>query len=713
MSGPDLQRQRSTANAAMEGSFPGVTAPVVAGHAPSDEHPAAQGVCVFDSHLHLSSWNEEFFDLTGFPTDLGRAGTPWSAFLDHDLAAGEAHPTELETRVRDSMKGGAPPPKRSIRWPRLNGRTLDFGLHPMPHGGFVAVFTDITEQLRREQELLRDAQRYALAVESGQAAIWDWDRVARKIYYAPSTHNMLGLPPDSLGTDPDAIMAYVHEDDRQGWRDAVAEFVRDPTQEAFSRILRQRTADGREIWVRCRAIAERDDQGRAVRIVGSNTDVSEVKLAEEQARRSAFEDQLTGLANRALFVDRVAQSLRRMKRDSERLFAVLFLNLDRFRTINDSLGHEAGDTLLQAVGSRMRDALRPADTIARLNGDEFTVLLEDLDSESGAVMVAERLQQAVGQPIDLDGQELFPTVSIGIALGTPDYARPEEVLGDADIALNHAKRGGKAQYVMFHDKMRSTVTDRLTIESGLRKALDRGELELFYQPIVLLRSGQVAGFEALMRWRHPERGMISPGEFIPVAEETGLIVPLGRFALEAGARQLAEWQRRLGSDDLFMSINVSNRQFVNHDLIGDVMAALRMSGVAPGAIKVEITESLIMSNPDLAAARLRELKEVGVRLSLDDFGTGYSSLSYLHRFPFDTLKIDRSFVNTMLAKPESMVIVRAIAGLATNLGMDIVAEGAESEPEVVELRNLGCLYCQGYFYGPPTPAAEAAALLAA
>lgn len=691
-------------------SPPGTAAPsgTAAGSA-----PAEHGVCVFDSLLTLTSWNDEFFTLMGYPAGLAKVGTPWAAFRDHDMAAGETAPPGLDIQVRDSLESSIRPLSHSIRWSRLNGRTVEFGLHPMPHGGFVAVFTDLTGLLHQENWLLRDAQRYALAVEGGKAAIWDWDLKTGRIFYSPNTHGMLGVTPDILGDDPEAMLAFIHPEDRKPWRQAIVKFIRDPGQAAFNHVHRQLTATGQLLWIRSRAVAERDETGQAFRVVGSNTDISDIKRAEEQALRSAFEDDLTGLANRALFVDRAGQALRRMKRDATRLFAVLFLNLDRFRTINETLGHDAGDALLRAVADRLREVLRPSDTVARLNGDEFTVLLEDLDSQARTLQVAGRLQQAIGQPIECGGQELYPTISIGIALGRPDYARPEELLGDADIALNHAKRGGKAQYVMFSDSMRSTVTDRLSIETGLRKAVDRGELELFYQPIIRLESEQVAGFEALMRWRHPDRGMISPGEFIPVAEETGLIVPLGRFALECGARQLVAWNRDRTGAPLFMSVNVSNRQFVNHDLIGDVQAVIEQSGIAPALLKIEITESLIMSNPDLAAARLQELKQLGVTLSLDDFGTGYSSLSYLHRFPFDTLKIDRSFVNTMLENPESMVIVRAIAGLATNLGMDIVAEGAEEAAEVAELRKLGCLYCQGYYFGRPTPAAQASALVAA
>jgi diguanylate cyclase (GGDEF)-like protein/PAS domain S-box-containing protein len=441
-------------------------------------------------------------------------------------------------------------------------------------------------------------------------------------------------------------------------------------------------------------------------------DITHRKRAEEQLIHDAFHDGLTGLPNRALFMDHLQQSVERAKRRKHIPFAVLFLDFDRFKVINDSLGHLAGDQLLVDIANRLKATVRPGDIVARIGGDEFTILVVDLNTADEAVLIASRLLCKLAEPFNLSGREVYVTASIGIALSTVGYERPEDALRDADTAMYRAKTMGKARYEVFDKTMHANAENQLQIQTDLWRAVERAELALDYQPIVSLRTGRIAGFEALLRWRHPSRGLISPMDFISVAEETGLIVSIGRWVLEQACLQIRQWQKIYPHDPpLYVSVNLSAKQFMQPDLIDVVSVALDSSGLPPASLKVEITESMVMRDVESATKMLGHLKALGVDVSIDDFGTGYSSLSYLHRFPISTLKVDRSFVSSMTHSVESMEIVRTIVALAGNLSMEVVAEGVETLDQASKLRQMNCEYGQGYFFSRALNADGAAKLL--
>lgn len=442
-------------------------------------------------------------------------------------------------------------------------------------------------------------------------------------------------------------------------------------------------------------------------------EIAERVRAEEQLRHNAIHDRLTQLPNRALFMDRVEHAIGRAKRSRDKNFAVMVINLDRFKVVNDGLGHLAGDELLKIIAKRLQESVRPGDTLARIGGDEFGVLVEDVPIPESALDCANRLKQLLQEPVLLNAQKVFSMFSVGITVSTQGYCGGEGMLQDAFTALNIAKQRGKGRFEVFDISMRSNTAGLLEIESDLRRATElENEFELHYQPIMDLQNGVVAGFEALLRWRHPDRGLVGPNEFIPIAEETGLIIPIGRWVHREAARQLKTWQqKRPAYESLFMSLNVSSRQLDDDKLVNDVRATLEESALEPEALKLEVTESFLMSDPEAAAALMKKLIALGVGLSIDDFGTGYSSLSYLRRFPFSVLKIDRTFVRAMALADEDLEIVQAIIGLAGILGMDVVAEGAETAQEVECLNDLGCQFVQGFYFAPPMRAADAAKML--
>jgi len=422
---------------------------------------------------------------------------------------------------------------------------------------------------------------------------------------------------------------------------------------------------------------------------------------KEHFRHAAFHDSLTGLPNRGLFTQLLQAEIESSKQKSDYMFAVLFLDLDRFKNINDSLGHTHGDLLLVAFAERLERALRPVDTLARFGGDEFAILLSGMSDTTDAVRVAQRIQNELSQPFVLDKNSAFATSSIGIALSSTGYDKPEDILRDADTAMYRAKENGKARYEVFDHGMHARAVSRLQLESDLRQAVEQKEFCVYYQPIVSLATGRLAGFEALVRWNHPRRGLVSPADFIPAAEETGLIVPIGEWVLTEACNRIREWQiASPGHRSLSLSVNLSARQVAQSDLLERIKEALETSKLNPHCLKLEITESVVMENAEAATLMFKQLRSLGVQLSIDDFGTGYSSLSYLHRFPLNYLKIDRSFV-TRLTTDNDNAIVRTISTLARNLGMEVIAEGIETEEQYQQLRMLGCEYGQGFLFSPP------------
>lgn len=431
--------------------------------------------------------------------------------------------------------------------------------------------------------------------------------------------------------------------------------------------------------------------------------------SKDHFRHAAFHDQLTNLPNRALLTEHIKLAIERPRSRDEQFFALLFLDLDRFKNINDSLGHIAGDQLLVATARCLEDCMRPMDTVARLGGDEFAILLDGLESVHDAILVAERIQQALTRPFILNGHEVFVTTSIGITLSNTGYEDPENVLRDADTAMYRAKESGKARFEVFDSSMHSHAVALLQLENDLRRAIERREFRVYYQPIIDLETDEVSGFEALVRWYHPERGLVPPDEFISIAEETGLIVDVGIGVLRESCRQLQEWHSTLGLKPLSVAVNLSAKQFAQPDLVNQVKQILQETGLDAQYLKLEITETVVMENAEVARNMLSQLCALGVQLSIDDFGTGYSSLSYLHRFPVRTLKIDRSFIGRMSANGENCEVVKTINTLANNLGMSVVAEGIETETQLAQLKAMGCGYGQGYIFSRPLMA-EAATL---
>ncbi len=436
----------------------------------------------------------------------------------------------------------------------------------------------------------------------------------------------------------------------------------------------------------------------------------ELEHSREHFRHAAFHDALTGLPNRTLLLDHLTLAIERARRHSDHLFAVLFVDLDRFKNINDSLGHGVGDQLLVSLARRLEGCLRPMDTVARLGGDEFAILLDGLADMRAAIAVAERVQSELAQPFNLNGHEVYTTASIGITLSATGYTLPENVLRDADTAMYRAKENGKARHELFDTVMHARAVALLTLENDLRRAVERHEFQVYYQPIIALNTNRIAGFEALLRWPHAERGFVAPDEFIPLAEETGLIFEIGRWVLDEACRQMCQLQK-LVPYPLTISVNLSSRQFSQPHLIEQIKQTLIETGLDPRSLLLELTESVVMENAEAAAAMLKQLRALGVQLSIDDFGTGYSSLSYLHRFPLSMLKIDRTFIGHMDVGGENTEIVRTIITLANNLGMQVVAEGVETAAQLAHLRMLNCTYGQGYFFSRPVAAEQVAALL--
>ena len=422
---------------------------------------------------------------------------------------------------------------------------------------------------------------------------------------------------------------------------------------------------------------------------------------KEHFRHAAFHDSLTGLPNRAMFTELLKAEIENSKRLNDHMFAVLFLDLDRFKNINDSLGHTHGDLLLVAFAERLERTLRPIDTLARFGGDEFAILLSGMTDATDAVRVAQRIHDELTQPFVLDKNSAFATASIGIALSSSGYDRPEDILRDADTAMYRAKENGKARYEVFDHGMHARAVSRLQLESDLRHSVEQKQFSVYYQPIVSLQTGRLAGFEALVRWNHPRRGLVSPADFIPVAEETGLIVPIGQWVLTEACTRVRQWQLESPSHRaLSLSVNLSARQVAQPDLLERIKEALETSKLNPHCLKLEITESVVMENAEAAALMFKQLRLLGVQLSIDDFGTGYSSLSYLHRFPLNYLKIDRSFVMRLTTDNDN-AIVRTISTLARNLGMEVIAEGIETDEQYQQLKMLGCEFGQGYLFSRP------------
>lgn len=570
----------------------------------------------------------------------------------------------------------------------------------------------VTEYLQMIESLEVSEQRYSMAMRSANDGIWDWDLKANTIYLCPRWKEMLGYGDDEIGDNPDELLERLHPEDKELFKaDLEAILCGWTTQFANEHRLEHR--NGQYRWMLSRGLVSRDASGSPVRIVGSLTDITDRKDAERQLLHNAFHDSLTGLPNRVLFMDRLKRSLGRARHRQDYQFATLFLDLDRFKVINDSLGHHTGDQLLVEIARRLSACLRPGDMVARLGGDEFAIILDHISGVEDASQAAERLQETLTQSFQINGREIFASASIGIAISDSAYEQAEDFLRDADTAMYHAKNRGRGHLELFDTDMHARAVSLLQLETDLRRALTRDEFRIHYQPIVSLDSRHIMGFESLIRWEHPQQGLISPSRFVQIAEDTGLIIQLDQFVLSESCRQLKLWQEEFPSTPpLAISVNLSALQFAQRDLADRIRGVLEETGLTPESLKLEITEGSLIENPENAAATLRQLKDLGMRISLDDFGTGYSSLSYLHRFPIDTIKIDRSFVNRLNVSKNSE-IVRAIITLASNLGMEVIAEGVETEEQIARLTGMHCGYVQGYMFSKPLPADAVRELLTA
>jgi diguanylate cyclase (GGDEF)-like protein/PAS domain S-box-containing protein len=595
----------------------------------------------------------------------------------------------------------------------VGDRTYEVTVHSLRESDLIRCYiTDITERKRSEMALRISEERYALAAEGANDGLWDWHIVDASMYYSRRWEQLVGEPPGTLKPTIEEWWQRVHPDDRQRVQTDMQEHLLG-ARPHFECEFRIKHADGSYRWMRSRGKALRNEQGQPYRIAGSMTDVTEYHLIQEQILHDALHDAMTGLPNRVLMMDRLGQALIQRIRRPYKLFAVLFLDVDRFKLINDSLGHLAGDQLLIAIAQRLLACARAEDTVARLGGDEFAILVTDLTAPEQAIEIAERILLALDRPFLLDGHEVFTSASIGIAFPSAESSTAEDLLRDADTAMYRAKSLGKARYEVFSMAMRAQNIALMQTETELRRAAERNEFLVYYQPIVDLTCRCIVGFETLLRWQHPQRGIVSPGEFMTVAEETGLILPISWWVMAEACQQMQRWAVQFPqSRELTISVNLTGRHFQQTNLLPQLEAILSETGFPAQRLRLEVTEGVLIDNKEMAIAALKEIRAMGIGLYMDDFGTGYSSLSYLHRFPIDTLKIDRAFISPLDQEEQSLRIVHTIIALAQSLQLTVVAEGIETQGQYRALQTMGCTYGQGYFFARPLPAAKVEELLA-
>jgi PAS domain S-box-containing protein len=579
---------------------------------------------------------------------------------------------------------------------------------------FYTIYQHLQLHRIRRQLAERD-QLFQLISENAADMIALVDSDGRRLYNSPAYQKVLGYSPEDLKNT--SSFEQIHPDDRLRVVKAAEKARQTGCGERLEYRVRHRDGSWRSLESTASPI--RNAKGQTDKLVIVNRDITERKRAEELLAHNAFHDGLTNLPNRALFLDRLQHALTLSKRHTNYKFAVLLIDVDEFKIVNDSLGHTAGDELLIGIGQRLKEVVRRTDTVsrphnsgvreqtingdtlARLGGDEFTILLDDIRDPIEAVRVAERVQAELASPFVVNQQKIVVSASIGIAASTSPHTQAEDLLRDADIAMYRAKRAGKARCEVSDTAMHADAVKRLRLETDLRKALEQGEFRVYYQPIVSLQTAKITGFEALTRWQRPE-GVLSPMEFIAVAEETGLIIPMNRQLLREACQHLQSWQSEFpSSPPLSMSVNLTSKEFAQPDLVGEIRKSLDQTGLDPGCLQLEIIETIAMGDAEKSGYVLSQLKALGVRLSIDDFGTGYSSLGRLRRIPVDTLKIDRSFISNMDSDPENREIVRTIIMLAHNLGLKVVAEGTETEEQVTQLKQLNCEMAQGYFFSRP------------
>jgi diguanylate cyclase (GGDEF)-like protein/PAS domain S-box-containing protein len=611
--------------------------------------------------------------------------------------------SEFERQYRLALKE-----RRPVAFEALSTQVRRwFDVRAFPSASGLSVyFRDVTQRRAAQNALLVSESRYRSIFEDARDAIYVTTREGEFVDVNSSALELFGYDRDELiGMNAGAL--YAGQGGRLKFQEVIEQtgYVRD-----FE--VRLQRKDGAVLDCLLTSSVRRDEEGQVAGYQGIIHDITERKRTEAQLLHEALHDALTGLPNRTLFMDRLSRSLERARRNRSFLFAVLFLDLDRFKVINDSLGHLVGDEVLAAIAHRLVGSVRPGDTVARLGGDEFAVLLYNIENLTDATTIADRIQDTLRQPLTIRGREVFTTASVGIALSSTECERAEDLLRDADTAMYRAKELGRVRHQVFDRTMHTRAVELLQLETDLRRAVDRMEFTVHYQPIVSLATRELEGFEALARWNHPERGLVLPADFIPLAEETGLIVPIGYHVLLEACRTMGRWQAAYPrARGLSLSVNLSGRQLAQPDLVDKVRAALAAGGLPPGALKLEITESAIMVDPENAVSVFGEMRDLGIELCIDDFGTGYSSLAYLQRFPVTRLKIDRAFVRCLLEESSNVEIVRAIVTLAQNLGIEPIAEGVETPEQQTRLLDLGSRFAQGFLFSTAVSADEAELLL--
>ncbi|MCB9847629.1 MAG: EAL domain-containing protein [Phycisphaeraceae bacterium] len=661
-----------------------------------DEHAI---VSVTDERGRITYVNRKFCQITGYSQDeligqdhriVNSGFHPKSFFRDlyRTLYSGQSWRGEICNRAKHG----------EIYW-------VDSTIVPaLDDAGNVLRFTSIRTDITARKIA---QERFAAAVRGSRDGLWDWNLVTDEVYYAPQFHQMLGLADGALGCRPGDWINLILPDDLSTFN-AELEAHLAGVEEIFECEFRMLHADGEPRWMLCRGEAIRDSDGRAIRIAGSLAEITEMKNAQRELKLAAEHDRLTGLPNRTLFLSHVQRAINVKKRRPEACFAVLFFDFDRFKVVNDSLGHDVGDELLIAIAGRFREELRPYDVAARFGGDEFVVLLDMLHSSDEALQIANRLLNMFATPYTIQGHFVRSTASIGMVTSDMSYDSADALVRDSDAAMYQAKAAGRGRVVVFDAEMHEQAMDRIRIEEDLEFAIENSQLRLHYQPIVSLENGELEGFEALVRWQHPERGLVPPDKFIGIAEDNGFIIEMGEWVLRRACEQAMAWRAMIPDHrSFFVNVNVSKRQLSHPDCIETIQRVLRDTDVDPRLIKIEITESTIVDNRSDLIPILQRIRAHGVLLAMDDFGTGHSSLSGLHRFPIDILKIDRSFIASMEESSELAAVVHSIVTLAQNLGMDIVAEGIETPAQIAILQSHEVRYGQGYFFSKPLPPEEA------
>ena len=567
------------------------------------------------------------------------------------------------------------------------------------------------ERQKADTALRISEERYTRALAGANDGIWDWEIGSHLAHFSTRWKAMLSYEDADLGNEVQEWFSMVHTDDRESFRQELEAHLQGATP-FFEHEHRMRCKGGNYIWVLCRGLAVRDAEGRANRMAGSMSDITRRKDVEAQLMHEALHDPLTGLPNRTLFFDRVEQALCAVAREQSCLFSVLYFDLNCFKDINDCLGHSTGDALLKAIAKRLVNFIRPNDTLARLGGDEFAVLVFDRPDMNAVTHVADRIHELLAEKFIVNGNELFTSASMGIASASNKYKKPEELLRDADLAMYRAKHAGNKAYEIFDSYMHRSAVEKLRMEKDLRRALDKNEFVVYYQPIVSTQTGEITAFEALLRWNHPTRGLLYPGSFIQATEDSGMVVPIDWWVINEACRKIGELQKMsVNGKKVSVSVNISGKIFNDSEMASRLMGVLEDTKFNPYYLHLEITERSIMDHQRKAITELNKLRAAGVGLHIDDFGTGYSSLSYLQKFSYDTLKIDRSFVSKMSSCTDSEAIVKSIVALGKMLDINVVAEGVETHEQLTWLKEMGCPEVQGFLFSPAVDDVRASELL--